>query len=230
MSSSVGIAAKRRRPQADKYLAKQRGTDSDAHAGASGSAAADKSAGGGGGKAGGAGGKGKKPAAPLRKGYNEVALEAEDRKRYRQEYQDELEAGGGRRRRGRDDDGDEEDEERAAAAAAAAAPPPTAANSAFAAAVSKIMARNVTADTALLAKRHTAAEKLAEKEAVEEKTAKARSRERKLARRAHMALPQSANPEFERQLRKVATKGGEWGALVYTSQSVEAALARRDGC
>ena len=171
-------------------------------------------------KAGGADGKGKpgkgkpnsKPAAVMRKGYHEAVLEADERKRSRQEYEDDMGEGGPRRRRRRDDDGDAEDEEAEGGAsgssAGAAASAPGSGNAAFASAVTKIMSRTVSSDTALLAKRHTAAEKLVAQEKLETKSEKSRMRERKIARKAHMMMPQSANLDFERQLKKVATKGG----------------------
>lgn len=80
----------------------------------------------------------------------------------------------------------------------------------FAAAMSKVLGRTVSKSNPVLAKRHTAAEKLVAKQKEESKATKLKTREKKLARRAHMQLPDVTQQDYERQLRKVATKGGEW--------------------
>ena len=78
----------------------------------------------------------------------------------------------------------------------------------FAAAMSKVLGRTVTKSNPVLAKRHTAAEKIVAKEKQETKVAKLKTRDKKLARRAHMQLPDVTKQDYERQLKKVATKGG----------------------
>jgi hypothetical protein len=81
----------------------------------------------------------------------------------------------------------------------------------FGQAMAKILARTVDAGVApVLAKRHTAAEKLAEAERAAELEEREKRQKRRAAKRAHLAQADAANPDFERQLRRVATKGGEW--------------------
>jgi hypothetical protein len=78
----------------------------------------------------------------------------------------------------------------------------------FGAAFSKIMSRNVTTDNPVMAKRHTAAAKLSEAERAKEKEEKQKIKQKKVAKRAHLLPITAYKPDFEKQLKRVATKGG----------------------
>ena len=81
----------------------------------------------------------------------------------------------------------------------------------FAAAMAKILSREVpAAKNPVLAKRHTASAKLAAADKAAAKAERERKREKRDARRAHIVEPASADQEFERQLRKVASRGGAY--------------------
>lgn len=92
--------------------------------------------------------------------------------------------------------------------------PPASVAGGFAAAMSKVLARSVTKTNPVLAKRHTAAEKIVAKEKAETKVSRLKTREKKAARRAHMQLPDVTKQDYERQLKKVATKGGAYSLSV----------------
>jgi hypothetical protein len=78
----------------------------------------------------------------------------------------------------------------------------------FGAAMSKIMARDLTGKaTPVLAKRKTAQAKQADKAALAIKEDAKKRKLRKRARKAHLVVPDPLQADFERQLRKVATKG-----------------------
>jgi len=121
----------------------------------------------------------------------------------------------GKRRR-RDDGGDGDDEE--------AQPDVTAevheeagedgdVGGGFAAALQKVMRRTITGEgkaaAPVMAKRHTAALKLSNKEKAEKRDEKRAKKARQASRLAHLALPQEMPIENELKLRKLATKGGE---------------------
>jgi hypothetical protein len=101
-----------------------------------------------------------------------------------------------------DDGGD------AAMAPSSSAPAPAAkSKSGFSAALAKVLSRDVDAAQPVLSKRHTTLQKLQEKHEQEFAEAKKLRKQRKLARGAHNVDPRAMAPEFEKQLRKVATKG-----------------------
>lgn len=84
----------------------------------------------------------------------------------------------------------------------------------FADAMKKLLQRSVGSDKApVLAKRHTAAEKLAAAERQAAAAAKAASSEKGRRRRAHLLAPSTEpNVVLEKALRRVATVGGKGGA------------------
>lgn len=82
----------------------------------------------------------------------------------------------------------------------------------FAAAMSKVMARTITGSAAVapvMAKRHTAAQKLATKQKKEATEATVKRRARAASRLAHLLAPEEMPIENELKLKKLATKGGE---------------------
>lgn len=78
----------------------------------------------------------------------------------------------------------------------------------FAAAMQKVMGRQLRAGAPVLAKRHTAAAKLAAAARAEQKQAQDKLAKRKELRKSHMAEPSAYAVDYERQLRRVATRGG----------------------
>lgn len=77
----------------------------------------------------------------------------------------------------------------------------------FGAALAKVLSRGVDAAKPVLSKRHTAMQKLVEAKEKESKDLGKVRKERKALRKAHNLDPLRAPPEFEKQLKKVATKG-----------------------
>jgi hypothetical protein len=185
-----------------------------------------KRAKGAGGKAGGAkgagGGGGGKPAprkGPPKQSYYEKVATSKPAKDADDDYDkaDEPEAPAAKRRvaasgkpaaapakrAARDDDEDGGSVDDSAAA------PTSGGGGGFAAAMAKVLGRSLSSGAnPVLAKRHTAGQKIAAKRAADVKEVKLKAREKKAARRAHLAAPEAAPADYERQLRKVATKGG----------------------
>lgn len=199
--------------------------------GKAGGAKGGKSAGGkaGGAKgAGGGGGSGGKPAprkGPPKQSYYEKVATSKPAKDADDDYDkaDELDAPAAKRRvapsgkaaaaapakqaaRDAGDDGDAGSVDDSAAAGGGAPA------SGFAAAMAKVLGRSLSSANPVLAKRHTAGQKIAAKRAADVKEVKLKAREKKAARRAHLAAPEAAPADYERQLRKVATKGGACAA------------------
>jgi hypothetical protein len=81
----------------------------------------------------------------------------------------------------------------------------------------------------VMAKRHTAALKLSNKEKAEKRDEKRAKKARQASRLAHLALPQEMPIENELKLRKLATKGGECGQRLSESPSPSPMIARRRG-
>jgi hypothetical protein len=80
--------------------------------------------------------------------------------------------------------------------------------SAFAAALGKVLARDLSGKaTPVLAKRRTAQEKHADRAAIAAREEKKLRKSRKKLRKLHLVAPAPQGSDFERQLRKVATKG-----------------------
>jgi len=80
----------------------------------------------------------------------------------------------------------------------------------FSVAFAKILGREVTGGAdPVLAKRHTAAAKLAAAGVKENRSARRRADERLAAKRAHLVDPAAYSAERELGLQRIATKGGE---------------------
>lgn len=78
----------------------------------------------------------------------------------------------------------------------------------FASAMGKIMARDLSGKaTPVLAKRKTTQQKQADKAAVAVKEDAKKNKAKKKLRKAHLVAPDPLQADFERQLRKVSTKG-----------------------
>ena len=118
-------------------------------------------------------------------------------------------------------------------AAAAAAPPPAAAAPApngFALAMQKVLSRELhvaSASGAVLAKRHTAAEKAEAAARALAKALRARSASRHARVAERNALPSALSGDAERELRRMATKGviALFNAVAKHQHATQAALA-----
>ena len=96
----------------------------------------------------------------------------------------------------------------------------------FGSALSKILSRDIgNKKTPVLSKRHTALQKLQEQEKLQQLLLKKQNKQKKILRKVHNLDPRQAAPDFERQLRKVATKGvvALFNAIAKHQHSVEIA-------
>lgn len=80
--------------------------------------------------------------------------------------------------------------------------------------MSKILNQKVPNKNPILAKRKTAMMKEVENDNLKREDVKQNRMDRKVKREKFLSLPDPLNNDFERQLRKVATKGGEFVNIV----------------
>jgi hypothetical protein len=87
----------------------------------------------------------------------------------------------------------------------------------FAAVFDKVMARNITQSATVMAKRHTAAAKHAEVMKKEHAQERKTRKERKEAKRIRLVVPSISTADNEKELRRLATKGGTIALQAYTT-------------